>query len=460
MQGLDLYLHCLRAALNVNQSRAREICDEVRSHLEAQVLEFQRSGLSREDAVTTAIAKFGEPKAIAQSLATANSQHRRALALRGMALGAAIGSVVFYAAGVVMWLTSQVSVHQVTEGWREAVVLGLPVGGLSGFAVCRWAARPRRLAGIVGVVALGPNLAWAFALFKTGCFMDRAAALDYAASMMVPLAGVFAVAAYAASSLVERWMLRPAGLFPSRGHGGRRRGVPPESAAAKAGGGRQSLPRDAPGRRRQGFTLIELLIAAAVIGILAALTMSVVVGTRGSARQASCMNNLRQIGMAFQMYCDDYGGRPIQITDLVETGYATPDILVCPEDAAGDQGGLVCRGNAGERPECWDSSVRLPTSYIYLSGRRTDDLWSRLEALASGGSYLVCQCHGHKLGQWGPSQPIPWYEGKVLRLSFDGSVHIGRTEWAHGRDWQEVSNLWKLFTNVPGEWPFDDHPPV
>lgn len=58
--------------------------------------------------------------------------------------------------------------------------------------------------------------------------------------------------------------------------------------------------------RAQGFTLIELLVVIAIIAILAAILFPVFARARENARRASCMSNLKQIGLAFMMYTQDY----------------------------------------------------------------------------------------------------------------------------------------------------------
>lgn len=61
--------------------------------------------------------------------------------------------------------------------------------------------------------------------------------------------------------------------------------------------------------RSRGFTLIELLVVIAVISILAAILFPVFARARESARRASCLSNLKQIGLGFMMYVQDYDER-------------------------------------------------------------------------------------------------------------------------------------------------------
>jgi prepilin-type N-terminal cleavage/methylation domain-containing protein/prepilin-type processing-associated H-X9-DG protein len=78
-------------------------------------------------------------------------------------------------------------------------------------------------------------------------------------------------------------------------------------------------------RSRRGFTLIELLVVIAIIAILAAILFPVFARAREKARQSSCQSNLKQIGLAFTMYAQDYDEKMPR-----GSGYIAPTALLSP----------------------------------------------------------------------------------------------------------------------------------
>ena len=115
--------------------------------------------------------------------------------------------------------------------------------------------------------------------------------------------------------------------------------------------------------KNRGFTLIELLVVMAIIALLTAIIFPVFASVRGKARQAVCVSNLRQIGMAISLYAQDnddlypyavdpsdkYASPPIWPADLLPQIMAmpmlqdslapyikSPQLWHCPSDAGFD----------------------------------------------------------------------------------------------------------------------------
>src|ERR1043166_4935775 len=86
------------------------------------------------------------------------------------------------------------------------------------------------------------------------------------------------------------------------------------------------------------FTLIELLVVLAVIGLLAALLLPVLGKARESARGTACLSNLRQVGLALQIYVQDNQNKmpvmfdaPLGTNTPPATNVATIDLVMAPQ---------------------------------------------------------------------------------------------------------------------------------
>jgi prepilin-type N-terminal cleavage/methylation domain-containing protein len=92
------------------------------------------------------------------------------------------------------------------------------------------------------------------------------------------------------------------------------------SACLRSGAKNHTQQPNTPSRRpalqtRLAFTLVELLVVIAIITVLAALLLPTLSRGKASAKSAVCKSNLHQVGLALNLYVDDYKAYPVWIYD-------------------------------------------------------------------------------------------------------------------------------------------------
>jgi prepilin-type N-terminal cleavage/methylation domain-containing protein/prepilin-type processing-associated H-X9-DG protein len=169
-------------------------------------------------------------------------------------------------------------------------------------------------------------------------------------------------------------------------------------------------------RHFNGFTLIELLVVIAIIAILAAILFPVFARARESARQTSCASNMRQAGLAFGMYAEDWD-ETLPVLGHVEWDWvkvlakyhSSKNLHICPsDDAIGTNG-----HHYSYVPSCEASGCRESNALTLSDFRDTASTILLAEAGANQGGD-----HYH-----------PRYGYESMKRELLPSRHNGRSNW-------------------------------
>jgi len=223
-------------------------------------------------------------------------------------------------------------------------------------------------------------------------------------------------------------------------------------------------------QKKKGFTLIELLVVIAIIAVLAAILFPVFSRARENARRASCMSNLKQIGLALMQYTQDYdesypvsrmgyylsdGTTPVRWYHVLQPYAKSYQVWVCPTSGpvshwtSGTLSGmqfsyginncgasLTAVGAAGYGfgntfTECTASGsgptklmdIVKPSETVYAGDAASNGVSNGLLIGYSGNSYIPV-LHGGQVGPFNTTtaQPVDLSSGGGSYLFADGHV--------------------------------------
>jgi prepilin-type N-terminal cleavage/methylation domain len=128
-----------------------------------------------------------------------------------------------------------------------------------------------------------------------------------------------------------------------------------------------------PARALEAFTLIELLVVIAILALLAGLLLPVVSRAKESGRGAACISNLRQIGIAFQLYVQENDNRMPSMRDRTIGTNVVTDPLPAPDMVLSNQLGNVLVLKCPSDKEIY---LQTGSSYAWnslLNGQKADN---------------------------------------------------------------------------------------
>jgi type II secretory pathway pseudopilin PulG len=167
--------------------------------------------------------------------------------------------------------------------------------------------------------------------------------------------------------------------------------------------------------------------------VLATLLLSALSTAKRKARQTVSVGNLRQIGLAFNMYADDHRKRPWGYAPMIQEKYLTTNSLLCAEDKlTGNWAGII-ENSTSARTTTDGSSVTfigpdVPHSY-FRSFALADEVWDRIDKDPLAG-IAACQLHGIGRQSLDTTPSLYAYQGLVFRGLKDTSVVKRQVFWA------------------------------
>jgi len=198
--------------------------------------------------------------------------------------------------------------------------------------------------------------------------------------------------------------------------------------------------------RKHGFTLIELLVVMVIIALLVGLLLPALARAKEEARKTQCRSNLKQIGLAVEMYCNDNGGWTMEQGAVAPSSgtFAVPSqdpntIFGIMNQWRGFTSINVTVGN----PQWWHATSAAPARPIGLGL-----LWSSGYLTSKGAQILYCPSNNSakyiketridKMQRYDSDEPFWTSKGNVVRADADQKGDTNKWTTSENAYWANI----------------------
>jgi len=180
---------------------------------------------------------------------------------------------------------------------------------------------------------------------------------------------------------------------------------------------------------RRGFTLIELLVVISILSLLASILFPVFARARENARRTSCLSNLKQIGLAFMQYSQDYDeAYPLSSFPAGNNSWTagaqpylkSTQLFRCPSDT----------GARWDAPAAPPADSYYTTSYIMNAWIAGTNPYAKLPALQRPASVIILAEANADVAQRDHFHPFYWTNDPDMAFS----------AYMHGQTWDGGHN--------------------